>query len=69
MERAAYLGRKMCIRDSSLEDGCEAELFRDGYEADFNDGVILENGSYELRIYKAGAEQGGSGVFHFTVEN
>ena len=53
----------------SLEDGCEAELFRDGYEADFNDGVILENGSYELRIYKAGAEQGGYGVFHFTVEN
>ena len=34
----------------SLEDGCEAELFRDGYEADFNDGVILENGSYERRI-------------------
>lgn len=61
-------GETLSVGVISLDEGCVAELLKDGYEADFNDGVILENGSYELRIYREGAEDV-CGVFRFTVEN
>ena len=53
----------------SLDEGCRAELFRDGYEADFSNGVILDNGSYELRLYREDGSDEVYGVFNFTVEN
>ncbi len=53
----------------SLDEGCSAEIFKDGYEADFSDGVILDNGSYEMRLYREGSEEAAYGVFRFTVKN
>ncbi len=53
----------------SLDGGITPVLYRDGYKADFNDGVILDNGSYELRLYKEGKEDGSYGVFRFAIQN
>ena len=38
----------------SLDPGLEVQILRDGYEASFSDGVILDNGSYEMRIFRKG---------------
>lgn len=52
----------------SLDPGLEVQILRDGYEASFSDGVILDNGSYEMRIFREGEEEV-YGVFHFAVQN
>lgn len=54
----------------TLGDGCIAELLCDGEPVDFS-GVVMDNGSYELRILAEGttAEDADYGSFHFTVEN
>lgn len=53
----------------STDENCIAKLYKNDRETDFSDGVILDNGSYELRIYQKEKKEDSYGSFRFTVEN
>lgn len=53
----------------TLEEGCEARLYRNGYEMDFGDGILFDKGAYELQIFRRENPDGDYGQFHITVEN
>lgn len=52
-----------------IEEGCVPVLYRDGQEAAFESGMILDSGEYELRLYRTEERSGSYGVFRFSVEN
>lgn len=52
-----------------MGEGCFPVLYRDDLEAGFEDRIVLDPGSYELRIYGNANHDGNYGLFRFTVEN
>lgn len=53
----------------NIEDGCFPVLLRDGEPVDFNGGMVIDVGSYELRLYGSEEKNGNYGVFRFSIEN
>lgn len=52
-----------------MGEGCFPVLYQDQEETVFEDGIVLDPGSYELRIYGNEDHDGNYGRFCFTIEN
>lgn len=52
-----------------MGEGCFPLLYQDGMETGFEDGIVLDPGNYELRIYGSEDHDGNYGVFRFAVDN
>ncbi len=52
-----------------LDENCFPTLWQDGQETGFQDGIVLDPGSYELRIYSTPERDGNYGVFTFQIDN
>lgn len=53
----------------SIQGEVVPELYLSGKRVDFDGGVILDSGSYELRLFSPDMPEGDYGVFRFTVKN
>lgn len=53
----------------SIQGEVVPELYLAGEKVDFDEGVILDNGTYELRLFSPDKPDGDYGVFRFSVKN
>lgn len=53
----------------SIQGEAVPELYMDGKKVEFDGGVILNSGSYELRLFSPDMPEGDYGVFRFSVKN
>lgn len=53
----------------SVDEGCFPVLYRDGEPSGFSHEMVIDNGSYELRLYRNEDHEGDYGTFSFTVKN
>lgn len=52
-----------------MGEECFPVLYEGGEETEFEDGLVIDPGNYELRIYGTAARDGDYGLFRFQVEN
>ncbi|MDO4265439.1 MAG: hypothetical protein Q4C63_03115 [Eubacteriales bacterium] len=63
------MGERFQAAVFDLPEGLSPVLYRDGEITDFSDGLVIDEGSYELYLYRDVAHEGDYGVFPFSVDS